>query len=94
MSRSPLLEDLERALDLLKQVDETLLGFPPDPVVSEDIQTHTSTSSYPTESHRANMEARIAAVASAGDQLRSREPSEYVSNLIVACIKLAPPSDD
>jgi hypothetical protein len=34
------------------------------------------------------------AVISAGDRLDPREPSEYVSKLIVACVRLAPPSDD
>ena len=92
--RTPLLEDLERAMDLVKQVDESRLDFAPDAQVSADIRALTDVESYPTESHRANMQARISAVVKAGDRLESREPSEYVSKLIVACIKLSPPSDD
>ena len=29
-----------------------------------------------------------------GDKLEPREPSDSVSKLIVACVRLAPPSDD
>ena len=36
---------------------------------------------------------RIVAVAKAGDRLESRDASSYVSALIVACAKLAPPDD-
>ena len=94
MSRNPLLVDLERALDLLVQIDENKLGFAPDPTVSPDILELTGIDAYPTESHRANLRARIEAVAKLGDRLKARDPSEYVSKLIVACVRLAPPSDD
>ena len=91
---SRLLADLERALDLLRQVDESQLDFPPDPNVSPDIQQLTGLDAYPTETHRQNLQARIAAVLNAGDKLQPRDPSDYVSKLIVACVRLAPPSDD
>lgn len=94
MIRTPLLADLERAFDLLKQVDESSLDFAPDPNVSPDIRELTSLETYPTDSHRANLQARIEAVVTAGDKLEAREPSEYVSKLIIACVRLAPPSDD
>ncbi len=94
MNISTLQADLARALDLLKQVDETQLDFAPDATVSPDIHELTGLDGYPTESHLANLQARIAAVAKAGDKLEPRGPSEYVSNLIVACVRLAPPSDD
>lgn len=94
MATARLLADLERALDLLKQVDESNLDFPPDPSVSPDIQQLTGLHKYPTETHLANLQARIAAVVKAGNKLEPREPSEYVSKLIVACVRLAPPSDD
>ncbi len=94
MSNAALLADLRRALDLLQQVDESMLDFDPDPNVSADIRELTGLETYPTDSHRANLRARIKAVVKAGDQLESRAPSEYVSKLIVACVKLAPPSDD
>ncbi len=93
-SSSRLLADLERALDLLSQVDESELDFPPDSSVSLDIQQLTGLDVYPTQSHRENLRARIAAVLSAGDELEPRGPSDYVSKLIVACVRLAPPSDD
>ena len=54
----------------------------------------TDFDSYPGDSHLANVQARIDAVVAAGDRLDQREPSEYVSRLIVACVRLAPPSDD
>lgn len=92
--RSPLLADLERASTLLRQVDEDRLDFEPDPNVSPDILELTDVSSYPTDSHRANLRARIEAVVQAGDKLASRTPSDYVSKLIVECVRLAPPSDD
>ena len=94
MTISRLQVDLERALDLLRQVDESQLGFPPDSSVSPDVQELTGLSEYPTETHRANLQARIAAVSKAGDKLEPRAPSDYVSKLIVACVRLAPPSDD
>jgi hypothetical protein len=94
MATARLLADLERALDLLKQVDESNLDFPPDPSVSPDIQQLTGLQKYPAETHLANLQARIAAVVKAGNKLEPREPSEYVSKLIVACVRLAPPSDD
>ena len=94
MARTPLLADLERAFDLLKQVDEKCLDFAPDPQVSPDIRALTGLEKYPKDSHLANLQARIEAVVKAGDKLESRAPSEYVSKLIVACVRLAPPSDD
>ena len=94
MAGSSLLADLERALDLVKQVDESMLDFAPDPNVSADIRELTGIETYPVDSHVANLRARIGAVMKAGDQLDPREPSEYVSRLIVACVKLSPPSDD
>lgn len=93
MTRTPLLADLERAFELLKPLDESKLTFPPDPTVSDDIRELTGVDSYPTDSHLANLEARIRAVEQAGDKLEARAPSDYVSKLIVACVKLAPPSD-
>ncbi|MFK7856820.1 MAG: hypothetical protein AB8B79_22065 [Granulosicoccus sp.] len=92
--RTPLLADLERALDLLRQADEEKLDFAPDPNVSSDIRELTGLETYPTETHRENLQARIKAVMQAGDSLASREPSEYVSKLILVCVKLAPSSDD
>jgi len=97
MSRTPLLADLERALDLLKQVDESRLDFAPDPHVSPDIRELrelTGLEAYPVNSHLANLQARIEAVEKAGNKLGPRDPSDYVSKLIVACVRLAPPSDD
>ena len=94
MSRTPLLADLERALDLLKQVEESRLDFAPDPHVSPDIRELTGLEAYPVDSHLANLQARIEAVEKAGNKLGSRDPSNYVSKLIVACVRLAPSSDD
>ena len=94
MANTSLLADLERALDLLKQVDESSLDFAPDPNVSADVRELTGVESYPVDSHRENLRARIGAVQKAGDRLDSREPSDYVSKIIVACVRLAPPSDD
>lgn len=94
MTRTPLLADLERAFDLLKQVDESRLDFAPDRNVSPDIRELTGLEAYPVDSHRANLQARIEAVVRAGDRLEPRDPSDYVSKLIVACVRLAPPSDD
>ena len=94
MARTPLLADLERALELLKQVDESNLDFAPDPNVSPDIRELTGLEAYPVDSHLANLRARIKAVDKAGDKLDPRNPSDYVSKLIVACVKLAPSSDD
>ena len=94
MAHNPLLADLERAFDLLKQLDESKLGFAPDPNVSPDIRALTGVQSYPTDSHASNLRARIEAVVKAGDELETREPSDYVSKLIIACVRLAPPSDD
>jgi hypothetical protein len=88
------LADLERALDLLRQVDESRLDFDPDPNVSSDIRALTGVETYPVESHLANLRARIEAVVKAGNELDPRDPSDYVSKLIVACVRLAPPSDD
>jgi len=92
--RTSLLVDLGRALDLLKQVDESKLEFDPDANVSADIRELTGLQTYPVDSHMANLRARIEAVVQAGDRLGPRDPSEYVSKLIVACVRLAPPSDD
>ncbi|MDH3449587.1 MAG: hypothetical protein OEO18_15695 [Gammaproteobacteria bacterium] len=94
MARTPLLTDLGRAVDLLKQVDESKLDFAPDPNVSPDIRELTGLESYPIDSHLANLRARIEAVVKAGDELGPRAPSDYVSKLIVACVRLAPPNDD
>jgi hypothetical protein len=88
------LQDLGRALDLLAQVDESKLDFDPDPMVSDDVRSLTGLDTYPVESHLANLRARIDAVVAAGARLGQRAPSEYVSKLIVACVRLAPPSDD
>ena len=94
MTHTPLLADLERAIDLLSQVDAGKLDFDPDPNVSPDIRELTGLETYPVDSHRANLQARIKAVVKAGDRLEPREPSDYVSRLIVACVRLAPASDD
>jgi hypothetical protein len=94
VTHTPLLADLERAFDLLHQVDESRLGFPPDGNVSPDIRELTGVEAYPVDSHLANLQARIEAVVNAGDKLMPRGPSDYVSKLIVACVRLAPPSDD
>lgn len=94
MANSPLLADLERALQLLEQVDESKLEFPPDPNVSPDIRELTGLTEYPVATHRANLQARIAAVIEAGDRLKPRDASSYVSKIIVACVRLAPSGDD
>ncbi len=94
MTRNPLLADLERAFDLLRQVDESRLDFTPDGTVSPDVRELTGVATYPVDSHAANLRARIDAVVRAGGGLEPREPSDYVSKLIVACVRLAPPSDD
>jgi hypothetical protein len=94
VTRTALLVDLERAFDLLNQVDESRLDFAPDRNVSLDIRELTGLETYPVDSHLANLQARIGAVVKAGDKLEPREPSDYVSRLIVACVRLAPPSDD
>ena len=94
MTHTPLLADLERAFDLLNQVDENRLDFAPDRNVSADIRELTGLETYPVDSHLANLQARIEAVVKAGDKLEPRDPSDYVSKLIVACVRLAPPSDD
>ena len=94
MVRTSLVIDLGRALDLLKQVDESKLEFDPDANVSADIRELTGLQTYPVDSHQANLRARIEAVVQAGDKLGPRDPSDYVSKLIVACVRLAPPSDD
>ena len=89
-----LLVDLERASDLLSQVDESKLDFTPDGSVSQDIRELTNLETYPVDSHRANLKARIEAVIKAGDKLESRDTSDYVSKLIVECMRLGPPTDD
>jgi len=94
MKQTPLLADLQRALDLLQQVDESKLDFAPERNVSADIRGLTGLETYPVDSHLANLRARIEAVVNAGDKLEPRDPSDYVSKLIVACVRLAPPSDD
>ena len=94
MTNTQLLADLERAFNLLNQVDEKNLDFDPDENVSADIRELTGLERYPVDSHLANLRARIEAVEKAGDKLESRDPSEYVSKLIIACVRLAPPSDD
>lgn len=94
MANTPLLVDLERAYELLNQVDESRLDFAPDGEISADIRELTGLDGYPVDSHAKNLKARIDAVVKAGDELKPRAPSDYVSNLIQACVKLAPPSDD
>ena len=94
MAHTPLLVDLERAFYLLSQVDESRLDFTPDGNVSPDIRELTGLETYPVDSHLANLRARIEAVVKAGDRLEPRDPSDYVSKLIIACVRLAPPSDD
>ncbi len=94
MTHTPLLVDLERAFYLLSQVDESRLDFTPDGNVSPDIRELTGLETYPVDSHLANLRARIEAVVKAGDRLEPRDPSDYVSKLIIACVRLAPPSDD
>ncbi len=94
MKSIQLLSDLERAFDLLKQVDESRLDFAPDRNVSPDIRELTGLETYPDDSHLVNLQARIDAVLKAGDKLESRNPSDYVSKLIVKCVRLAPPSED
>jgi len=93
MVNSIIMADLERALQLLKQVDESNLDFLPDPKVSLDIMELTDVTEYPTNTHLENLEARISAVAKAGDKLESRDASSYVSELIIACARIAPPDD-
>lgn len=94
MANARLLADLSRALELLEQVDENELDFPPDPKVSDDVRELTGVKEYPVGTHWENLQARIEAVRKAGDGLEPRDPSDYVSKLIVACVRLAPPSDD
>jgi hypothetical protein len=94
VTRTPLLADLGRAFDLLNQVDESKLDFAPDGNVSPDIRALTGLEAYPVDSHLTNLQARIEAVVNAGEKLKPRDPSDYVSKLIVACVRLAPPSDD
>jgi len=94
VSSTPLLADLARAKDLLRQAGEERLDFDPDPIVSPDIRKLTGVETYPVDSHRENLQARIEAVQKAGDGLVSRAPSEYVSKLIETCVKYAPSSDD
>jgi len=94
VTHTPLLADLERAFDLLNQVDESRLDFTPDRNVSADIRELTGLETYPVDSHQANLQARIEAVVKAGDKLQPRDPSDYVSKLIIACVRLAPPSED
>ena len=94
MANNSLLLDLDRASDLLIQIDENNLDFSPDGTVSPDVRELTGVEAYPVDSHRANLKARIDAVVKAGDKLESRDPSEYVSKLIVACMRLGPPTDD
>lgn len=94
MAKNALLADLERALDLLNQVDENQLEFAPDGDASPDIRELTGIESYPVDSHEKNLQARINAVVKAGDKLQTRAASDYVSKIIPACVKLSPPSDD
>jgi hypothetical protein len=93
MANSVILADLARALQLLERVDEKKLDFPPNPTSSPDIREQTGVLEYPTKTHRENLKARISAVAKAGDKLETRDASSYVSKLIIACVKLAPPDD-
>ena len=66
----------------------------PDRNVSPDIRELTGLETYPVDSHLANLQARIEAVVKAGEKLGSRDPSDYVSKLIIACVRLAPASED
>ena len=88
------LSDLERASDLLTQVDESRLDFVPDGHVATDIRKLTGVEIYPLESHTANLRARIEAVVTVGDKREPRAPSDYVSKLVGACVRLALPSED
>ena len=94
MVKTSLLADLGRALDLLNEVNERNLDFSPDGETSADIHKLTGIENYPIGSHRENVQARIDAVKKAGDKLKPRASSDYISKLIPACVKLAPPSDD
>ena len=94
MPNSALLADLERALELVNQVDESGLDFPPDGETSADIRELTGIESYPTSSHKENLQARIAAVIKAGDKLEPRTNSSYLSKVIPALVEIAPPVDD
>ena len=94
MPNTELLADLERALELLSQVDESELDFSPEGETSTDIRELTGIESYSVKSHKENLQDRIAAVMKAGDKLKPRAASNYVSKLIPACVKLAPPVDD
>ena len=94
MSNSALLADLDRALELLSQVDERQLNFAPEGELSADIRKLTDIESYPTNSHKENLKARIEAVVKAGDRLEVRGASEYVSKIIPAYVGIAPPVDD
>ncbi len=93
MINSVIMADLERALQLLERVDERKLEFSPNPTVTPDIRELTGVLEYPTKTHLENLKARISAVAKAGDKLETRDASSYVSKLIIACAKLAPPDD-
>ena len=93
MVNSVIMADLERALQLLERVDQSKLEFSPNPTVSPDIRELTGVLEYPTKTHLENLKARIAAVAKAGDKLKTRDASSYVSKLIIACVSLAPPDD-
>ena len=53
MSGSRRLADLQRAMQLLRQVGESDLDFAPDPDVSADFRELTGGQAYPVESHRA-----------------------------------------
>lgn len=94
MSNTALLADLDRALELLSQVDESQLDFTPEGEPSADIRKLTGIESYPTHSHKENLKARVEAVVKAGDKLKLRGASDYVSKIIPACVELAPPIDD
>ena len=70
-----LLVDLERASDLLNQVDESDLDFAPDGVVSADIRELTNLQEYPVDSHRSNLNCLLYTSPSPRDGLLSRMPS-------------------
>ena len=59
MANNSLLLDLDRASDLLIQIDENNLDFSPDGTVSPDVRELTGVEAYPVDSHRANLKARI-----------------------------------
>ena len=66
MVNSIIMADLKRALELLKQVDESDLKFSPASNVLTDIYELTGIEEYPTKTHLENLKTRIFAVSKAG----------------------------